>query len=125
MASQTTAHAAPTAAAPAPKPLDAAEVRNVIAAQPTVAGGVAALVQGISGIISQALKSADPSGLQQFADALSADSKSWADAVQANTPEAVQTTAQFVAVPSHLQEVFTKHAAAQAQKPAEGAKAAH
>lgn len=129
MASQTTTHAAqttaPAAVAPAAHPIDPAGVRAVVAAQPTVAGSVAALVTGIAGSINQALKHADPAGLQRFADAISGDVKAWADAVEANTPDAVHTTAPFVAVPSHLQEVFTQHAQQAAQKAAEGQKAAH
>lgn len=116
--------AAPAAATPGPKALDPAEVRNVVAAQPTVAGGVAALLVGLTGVLSQALKNADPSSIQKLVDSLGSDTKSWADAVLANTPSAVETATQFLAVPSHLQEAFTQHAQA-AQKAAEGQKATH
>lgn len=119
------AHTAPVTQPDAPKPLDAAGVRAVVAAQPTVAGSVAALVTGVTGSIEKALKDADPGGLQKFAEAMASDVKAWVDAVQANTPDAVLTLAPFVAVPPHLQDVFTQHAQQQAQKAAEGQKAAH
>lgn len=115
---------APAQVAPAAHPLDPAGVRAVVAAQPTVAGSVAALVVGISGSMAQALKHADPQGLQKFSEALGSDPKAWADAVLANTPDAVLTATSFLAVPGHLQEVFTEHAAAQA-KHAEGQPAKH
>lgn len=116
-------HTAPVTQPDAPKPLDPAGVRAVVAAQPTVAGSVAALVVGVSGSIEKALRDADPRSLQKLADDMAGDVKGWVDAVFANTPDAAVTTAPFVAVPVHLQEVFTLHA--QAQKAVEGQKAAH
>ena len=94
-------------------------IRQVVAAQPTVAGSVTALLTAVSNVIEQALQKADPGALQGLADQISSDPGAWADAVLANTPSAVLTAGPFVNVPPHLQEAFTVHAKAQADKQAQ------
>ena len=104
---------------------EAETLRLAVAQQPSVGQSVQALLQAVCSVIGEALEKADPSKLQAFCDAIGADPKSWSDAVVANTPDAVQSTAPFVGLPGHVQEAFAKYAMQAKEKAAAPAQAQH
>lgn len=89
---------------------EAENLRLSVARQPTVGQSVLALLQAVCAVIGEALEKGDPSKLQAFCEHIGADPKSWSDAVVANTPDAAQSGAPFVGLPSEVQEAFAKYA---------------
>jgi len=85
-------------------------IRLVVQAQPTLVGSVAAVLQAVANVITDALKNADATKLQALADGINSDLGAWSFAVLANTPLAVQTAAPFQFVPGYLEAAFQTHA---------------
>lgn len=104
------------------QPTDAESLRQVVAHQPTVEGSLAALLQAIFSVMSEALERGEPARLAAFRDKLGDDPKAWRDAVLANTPSAVLSTGPFVGLPSDVQKAFDQYAMQHSQKPQEEAK---
>ena|SRR5215475_11053030 len=87
---------------------DAANARQVIAAQPTIAQSINALLMAVTKTIEEAMESGDPGAVQALADSMSSDPKSWSDAVMANTPDAVLTASPLVGLPSYVSEKWRR-----------------
>ncbi|HEY2617800.1 MAG TPA: hypothetical protein VGI78_10715 [Acetobacteraceae bacterium] len=80
-------------------PESEAEIRGIIAAQPTVAGSVAALVRYLAHVCHRA-EVDDMAPLTEFGKSMKADPKQWYDAVFVNTPDALQ--ASGMAMPARM-----------------------
>lgn len=89
---------------------EAENLRLAVAQQPTVEGSLAALLQGVFAVISEALDKGEPVRLQAFRDRLGDDPKAWRDAVVANTPSAMVSVGPFVGLPTDVQKAFNTYA---------------
>jgi hypothetical protein len=99
------------------------QLRQAVAAQPTLPGSIAALVAGMAGMIQEALIKADPAALQGMVDSIAGDFAAWVAAPMANTSFATLTAAPFSAVPQPVQQAFTTFAQQQAEAEAKKADA--
>lgn len=104
--------------------VDASDVRGVIAHEPTIGQSIVALVRAIANAASRALDHEDPGLLRDMATSMADDTRSWADAVLANTQLATESASIDhgpIRVPAgHIAEVFAKPAtSSQAQADAD------
>jgi hypothetical protein len=82
------------------------DVRAAVAIQPTVEQGIVALLHAWCSHTYAAIESGIPTALKALADDMSADVKSWSDAVFANTAWAVHSATTLAPVPVHVASVF-------------------
>lgn len=78
---------------------NAENIRLAIAAQPTIEQSISALLRAVANRLGAPVTDTGPDSAHALATAITADPKSWSDAVLANTPLALQSAGAALPIP--------------------------